>query len=157
MAALVHNRSRSDRAWLEPPEHEDARRLRGLGPASAPSTTACRRQEDEQRRRPVLAMLMVVGLLVVGGPVVDTVASVVGASARAESSPSERAIVIEGRAHVVQPGDTYWSIAEAVGGEGDIRAAVDALEEANGGRSLQAGDRLTVPVLHQRPSAGARR
>ena len=155
MAALVHDRSRSDRAWVEPPERDDFRRLQGIRPTSAPSATACRREED--RRRPVMAMLVVVGLILAGGPVVDTVASLAGGSAPAETSPSGRATVIEGRAHVVQPGETYWSIAEAVGGEGDIRALVDALEDANGGRSLQAGDRLAVPVLDQPSSAGARR
>ena len=159
MAALVHDRSRSDRGWVEPPPREDSRRLGGVGPASAPGTTAGRREEE--RRRPVLAMLMVVGLILAGGPVVDSVASLVGGSPPAESSaPSGTATVIEGRVHVVQPGETYWSIAEAVGGgggEGDIRALVDALEEANGGRYLQAGDRLAVPVLDQAPSAGARR
>ena len=145
MAAVMHDRSRSDRAWAEPPARDDARRLQGIGPAFGPRTTACRRQDD--RRRPVLAMLVVVGLILVGGPVVDTVAALAGGSAPAEASPSGEATVIEGRAHVVQPGETYWSIAEAVGGEGDIRALVDALEAANGGRSLQAGDRLAVPVV----------
>ena len=146
MAALVHDRSRSDRARVEPPPGEDSRGFGLVGPASAPSTTACRREEE--RRRPVLAVLMVVGLLLVGGPVADTVASLAGGSPpAASSSPSGRAAVIEGRVHVVQPGETYWSIAGRVGGEGDIRAAVDALEKANGGRYLQAGDRLAVPVL----------
>ena len=157
MAALVHDRSRSDRARVEPPPGDDSRRLRAVGPASAPSTTAGPREEE--RRLPVLAMLMVVGLVLGGGPGDDAVASLAGGSAPAETSPSGRATVIEGRSHVVQPGETYWSIAEAVGGggEGDIRVLVDALEEANGGRSLQAGDRLAVPVLDQGPSTGARR
>lgn len=158
MAALIQDRSRSRRAWVEPPPGDNSRRLRAVGPAPAPSPTACRREEE--RRRPVLAMLMVVGLILVGGPVVDTVASLAGGSPPAESSPpSGTATGIEGRVRVVQPGETYWSIAEAVGGggEGDIRVLVDALEEANGGRSLQAGDRLAVPVLDQGPSAGARR
>ena len=157
MAALIQDRSRSGRAWVEPPPGDDSRRLRAVGPASAPSTTACRREQE--RRRPVLAMLVVVGLILVGGPVVDTVASLAGGSPPAESSPpSGTATGIEGRVRVVQPGETYWSIAEAVGGGGgDIRVLVDALEEANGGRSLQAGDRLAVPVLDQGPPAGARR
>ena len=146
MAAVVHDRTRSDRPWVEPPERDDARRLHDVRPASASRTTVCRPDQEEQRR-PVLAMLMVVGLILVGGPVVETVDSLVGGSAPAEPFPSEKATVIEGPAHVVQPGETYWSIAEAVGGEGDIRARVDALEAANGGRSLQAGDRVAVPVV----------
>ena len=145
MAALVHDRVRSDRAWPEPPGRDDARRSRDLDPGIGPGTTGCR--PEEQRRHPVVALLVVVGLLLAGGPLVDNVASLAGGSAPGGSSPSGEPTVVEGRVHVVQPGDTYWSIAEAVGGRGDIRARVAALEEANGGRSLQAGDRLAVPVL----------
>ncbi len=46
---------------------------------------------------------------------------------------------------VVQPGDTYWSIATSLDADHDVREVVDALAEANGGRSLQVGDRITVP------------
>ncbi|HEV2070496.1 MAG TPA: LysM domain-containing protein [Acidimicrobiales bacterium] len=121
MAALVHDRSRSDGAEAGPSQGDDARRLRDMGP--------------------VFAMIVVVGLILAGGPVVETVASL------AADPPAGKQTVVEGRAHVVQPGETYWSIAAAVGGEGDIRARVDALEAANGGRSLRAGDHLSVPLL----------
>jgi len=50
--------------------------------------------------------------------------------------------------HVVQPGDTMWSVARALQpGGGDLRPLVDALVEANGGSALlRVGQRLTVPA-----------
>lgn len=50
-----------------------------------------------------------------------------------------------GAVHVVEPGDTYWSIAGAVDTDGDITGTVDAISAANGGRALQVGDRLVLP------------
>jgi hypothetical protein len=46
--------------------------------------------------------------------------------------------------HVVQPGETYWSIAEDLAGDGDVRAVVDHLVASTGGAPLQPGD--VVPV-----------
>jgi nucleoid-associated protein YgaU len=48
---------------------------------------------------------------------------------------------------VVQPGDTLWSIATSVDGEGDVRAVVDALQELNGleGTALVPGQVLVLP------------
>jgi hypothetical protein len=48
------------------------------------------------------------------------------------------------RVVIVQPGDTVWSIARDLTPQGDIRALVDDLVEANGS-ALQPGDRLLVP------------
>jgi hypothetical protein len=47
---------------------------------------------------------------------------------------------------LVEPGDTVWSIARSVAGDGDVRPVVDALVAANGGPVLEAGDRLVVPL-----------
>ena len=46
--------------------------------------------------------------------------------------------------HVVQPGETLWSIAEAVDPDGDVRATVDRLAELNGGAAIQVGQRLVI-------------
>jgi nucleoid-associated protein YgaU len=48
---------------------------------------------------------------------------------------------------VVQPGDTLWSIAGSLGGDGDIRALVDAIQELNGlsGTHLSPGQVLVLP------------
>ena len=42
---------------------------------------------------------------------------------------------------VVQPGDTLWSIAGAVAGDGDVRAVVDRIQELNGLAGTDAGPR----------------
>lgn len=142
MAALVHDRHGSDRSWSEPSEDRGAVRL---GETRGRSGSAGSGREE--RRRPVFAIVVVVGLMLAGGPVVDAVASLTGGSSPTSSAPARDSSVIEGRTHVVQPGETYWSLAEDLGGEGDVRARVDALEAANNGKSLHAGDRLAVPVL----------
>ena len=46
----------------------------------------------------------------------------------------------------VQPGDTLWSIASAVAPGQDLRPVVDALEAANGGTTLVAGQRLLIDL-----------
>jgi nucleoid-associated protein YgaU len=48
---------------------------------------------------------------------------------------------------VVRPGDTLWSIATSLDGESDVRAVVDAIQEANGldGTALVPGQVLVLP------------
>jgi nucleoid-associated protein YgaU len=48
---------------------------------------------------------------------------------------------------VVQPGDTLWSIAGAVSGDGDVRDVVDRIQELNGlsGTVLIPGQVLELP------------
>jgi nucleoid-associated protein YgaU len=48
--------------------------------------------------------------------------------------------------YIVQPGDTLWSIAEAIAPDSDPRPVVDALRDANGGPTLHPGDRLRIDV-----------
>ena len=47
--------------------------------------------------------------------------------------------------YVVQPGDTFWTIADRVHPDGDVRGFVDRLSAAHGGRPLQPGERLALP------------
>jgi hypothetical protein len=47
---------------------------------------------------------------------------------------------------VVQPGDTLWSIAASLVGDGDPRPLVDELLAAHGGADLSPGDVITIPV-----------
>lgn len=56
------------------------------------------------------------------------------------------AVPVAGQQYVVQPGDTLWSIAEAIAPDSDPRPVVDALREANGGPVLEVGTRLTLDV-----------
>ena len=46
--------------------------------------------------------------------------------------------------HVVQPGETLWSIASEVDPGGDVRATVDRLADLNGGAAIQVGQRLII-------------
>jgi nucleoid-associated protein YgaU len=48
---------------------------------------------------------------------------------------------------VVQPGDTLWSIATSLDGDGDVRAVVDQIQELNGlnGATLVPGQTLLLP------------
>jgi nucleoid-associated protein YgaU len=47
--------------------------------------------------------------------------------------------------YLVQPGDTLWSIARKLQPEGDVRALVHQLVDANGGADLDVGQRLVLP------------
>jgi hypothetical protein len=47
--------------------------------------------------------------------------------------------------HVVQQGETLWSIAQSSAAGGDPRPIVDRLQTQLGGHPLQAGERLLVP------------
>ncbi|MBV8980126.1 MAG: LysM peptidoglycan-binding domain-containing protein [Acidimicrobiia bacterium] len=46
--------------------------------------------------------------------------------------------------YVVQPGDTYWTIARRLQPSGDVRALVDSLSSEHGGSPLQPGEQLVV-------------
>ena len=46
--------------------------------------------------------------------------------------------------YVVQPGDTYWSIARHLQPTGDVRALVDKLSSGHGGAPLQPGEQLAL-------------
>lgn len=47
--------------------------------------------------------------------------------------------------HVVEPGDTLWSIARSLQPTGDVRPVVDRLADLRGGRPLQVGERIPLP------------
>jgi nucleoid-associated protein YgaU len=47
--------------------------------------------------------------------------------------------------YLVQPGDTLWSIARKLQPEGDVRALVHQLVDANGGADLEVGQRVVLP------------
>ena len=46
--------------------------------------------------------------------------------------------------YVVQPGDTYWSIARHLQPSGDVRVLVDRLSAEHGGAPLQPGEQLAL-------------
>ena len=92
------------------------------------------------RRRLAVGLLLVVlgaGLWTIATWMTNSSVGVdpVGAD---RSSPATQEI------HVVQPGETLWSIAEQVAPDGDVRATVDRLADLNGGAAIQVGQRLIV-------------
>jgi len=46
--------------------------------------------------------------------------------------------------YVVQPGDTYWTIARRLQPTGDVRVLVDHLSADHGGAPLQPGEQLVL-------------
>lgn len=48
------------------------------------------------------------------------------------------------RIHVVQPGETLWSIATELSTGGDVRDTVDRFAELNGGSAISVGQRLIL-------------
>jgi hypothetical protein len=96
-----------------------------------------RRPDAATLRRRRLAVVVVLGLVV---------AVALGVASAMLSRPAVAGSVPQGRqTHVVQPGESYWSIADDLTDHGDLRVAVDELIDANGGRALFAGDRIELP------------
>ena len=97
-----------------------------------------------RRRRAVAAGLVVVAVLVLsaalgmlgGGPL----------PAPDRPAPSRSVDAGNGPFYVVQPGDTFWSIARRLEPRGDPRPLVDRLVAAHGGATLHVGERIPLPV-----------
>jgi hypothetical protein len=121
-------------------------------PFSAPSPSVYR------RRRLVLAVGLVVAVVAailvlravlagLGGGSLSTA----GSSGPTSSGPASSGPVSSGpiraaaHVHIVQPGDTLWSIAQTSAPGGDPRPIVDQLQQQLDGRPLWAGERLVVP------------
>lgn len=100
--------------------------------ASASARRASRRGAVLRRRRVAALVFSVAALL---GAV-----RAVAAFGAGPASGSERRPPI----HVVQPGETLWSIAESLD-PGDVRGLVRRLAKLNGGDELKIGQRLVLP------------
>ena len=96
-----------------------------------------------RRRRQVAA---VVALLLVASAVwaLGGLLGWLGSGPLAAPGPDPTAVPAAAVVHVVQPGETVWSIARAAQPRGEIRPFVDRLERELGGRPLQVGDRLLL-------------
>lgn len=94
--------------------------------------------------RRILAVLLVICALFVlkatGSFVIEQL-SVTSASDVSGSQFSS-----EGSVLIVEPGQTYWSIARSLNVDDDIRDTADSLRDSNGGRPLKVGDRLIIDV-----------
>jgi LysM repeat protein len=47
--------------------------------------------------------------------------------------------------HLVEPGETLWSIAESVRPNGNLAAYVDQLVRANGSSTIRVGQQIILP------------
>lgn len=98
------------------------------------------------RRRRAAALLLFVGLVLA----LATMASRLGREPHVASEPtSQRVQLVEHRVHVVQPGDTLWTIARAAQPEGDVRPLVHHLTQVRRGTPLQVGERIRVPITRE--------
>jgi hypothetical protein len=131
MAAVVHLEPRFDQPRPAP-------RLRLVEPVRQPRPRPARRASHAvYRRRRVLAALVGLGLVLAvaraGGAFGDPSLAV------PEHLPHVQQIVVE-------PGDTFWSIAQRIDPGHDPRPLVDAMIDAHGSATLRAGEMLTVPA-----------
>jgi hypothetical protein len=130
----------------------------GRGPASRPLTgnrpLAGSRQGAAvyRRRRAVALALLAMGVLLAWLSLRALLAGPAGGTLPAGGSAGS--ILPAGigmlqpaavHIHVVQPGETLWSIVAGTGRSGDPRPEVDRLARQLGGRPLQVGQRLAVP------------
>lgn len=112
--------------------------LRVLEGGRAPARLA--RQAVYRRRRLValiLATIVVVAALLLANAVVARTAG--GGNPHPVAGTSSQAV------HVVEPGDTLWSIARGLDPDGDVRLTVDRLVDLNGRAPLSVGQRLELP------------
>lgn len=113
--------------------------LRPLLPLADRSRTAA----TYRRRRLVaglLGALVLVGLVLAVGRLAGTAGAGAATDTGAPRPIAEVSVV-------VQPGDTVWSIARSLAGDGvDVRPVVDAIVAANGGADLAVGDRLLLSL-----------
>jgi nucleoid-associated protein YgaU len=114
--------------------------LRVLEGGRAPGRVA--RQAVYRRRR--LAALALVAVVLVAALLL---ANAVVARTAGGGTPTPVAGTSASAVHVVQPGDTLWSIAADVAGTGDVREVVDLIQELNGLQDavLMPGQVLELP------------
>lgn len=135
MAAITIDSPRWREGWGEDVRHgapearPELRVVAGSG-SRRPSAVVLRRR----RLAAAVVALVLVITVVVGATALLTRPAAAGAL------PSGRVT------HLVEPGDTYWSVAAGLDHDGDLRVFVDRLVDANGGRPLIAGERIEVPL-----------
>lgn len=92
------------------------------------------------RRRRVGVGSLVLTMLLAGRVVVGSLGG--GPLSAPEPTPP---VLITSKVHVVQPGDTLWTIARSLQPEGDVRRLVHQLSAQRSGVPLQVGERIRLP------------
>lgn len=101
---------------------------------SRPTSAAC------FRRRRVAVSSLFLGMLLAG----RVALGLLGSGPLSASQPASPVLVSE-RVHIVQPGDTLWSIARSLQPEGDVRRVVHQLVSQRDGAALRVGERIALP------------
>jgi hypothetical protein len=96
------------------------------------------------RRRRVLAVAAVVLFVFALQLAVQIVTAWLGGGPLTASEP-RAATAAAGAVHVVQPGDTLWTLARRAQPTGDVRPLVGRLAAAQDGRPLRPGQRIVLP------------
>jgi len=92
------------------------------------------------RRRRVFVGSLVLTMLLAGRVVVGSI----GGGPLSAPEPTSPVLITQ-QVHVVQPGDTLWTIARSLQPEGDVRRLVHQLAAQRSGAGLQVGERITLP------------
>lgn len=118
-------------------------------PASRPHLTliegglAPQRLSATYRRRRMVAALIVlvlaVSALAAGRAALAAVTPQAVTGPTAQAAPGAPTLVVE-------PGDSFWSIARRLDPTGDVRPLVDQLVALNGPAGLRAGERIVLPA-----------
>lgn len=113
---------------------------RAVARAPRPWAAGAPRAEVVYRRRRLVAAVLTLSVLLGGRVAADLVDS--GPLAASEQ---RQPVLIGERVHIVQPGDTLWTIARSLQPTGDVRRMVDALAAQRHGAALQVGERIALP------------
>lgn len=126
-------------------EPRRAPRWARLEPGPAPTTPVRWRRDDRGRvfrRRRLVAAVLVAALAFAAGIVLALALM----SAPAGSSLTDDAREALRTRHVVDAGDTLWTVARAIAPEQDPRVVVDAIAAERGTSTLVPGDVIVWPV-----------
>ncbi len=94
-------------------------------------------------RRRAAAVLVLVGLLVGAWQLVAALGAMLVVSPATQFGRTPDVAVV---VHDATPGETLWSLAVALGPNGDVRRSLDELTRLNGGSGLVAGRPVRVPA-----------
>ena len=115
-------------------------------PRPAPVRRAPSKRVAYRRRRLAVAVA-IVALVFVVQLVLHTASAWLGGGSLTASEPRSAvaATASASSVHVVQPGDTLWTLARRAQPTGDVRPLVGRLSAAHEGRALRPGQRIVLP------------
>lgn len=143
MAAIVHphpaGRPSRPHLVLVGPDY------RPPGPARSVRRAPSKRVAHRRRRLAVVVALVAVAFVV--QLVLHSASAWLGGGSLAASEPRSPAAATASASsvHVVQPGDTLWTLARRAQPTGDVRPLVGRLAAAQDGRALRPGQRIVLP------------